>query len=86
MNTYHIKIDGMYFVDISDETIGKAPTGGWYDEGAGVSRLVLSAEQDKARLIEGNINLNSYWKKIYDAIRYGDVNFSKIEIVKVDVK
>ena len=56
MNKYHIKIDGMYFVDISDETIGKAPTGGWYDEGAGVSRLVLSAEQDKARLIEGNIN------------------------------
>jgi hypothetical protein len=86
MNTYHIKIDGLYFAGISEREIGKAAVGGWYDEGTVVKGFILSPHKENAKLIEGNINLKSYWNKIYDAIRYGDVNFSKIEIVKVDVK
>lgn len=84
MNTYHIKVDGLFLVDISSEAIGKAPTGGWYDSGYMVKGVVLSPDEEKAKAIEGNLNLNSYWKKIYDAIRYGDMKFRKIEIVRVE--
>lgn len=84
MNTYLINIDGLFLVDISSETIGKAPTGAWYDGGYMVKGVVLSPDEEKAKTIEGNLNLNSYWKKIYDAIRYGDFTFNKIEIVRVE--
>ena len=86
MNTYHIKIDGMFFVGTSDKEIAYAPVGvgGWYDEGAEVKGIVLSRDKDQAKLIEGAINLKSHWNRIYDAIRYGDFKFNKIEIVRVD--
>lgn len=84
VNAYHIKIDGMFFVDTSDKEIGQASVGGWYDEGAEVKDVILSPDKDKAKLIEGAINLKSYWNRIYDAIRYGDFKFNKIEIVRVE--
>ena len=87
MDTYHIKVDGLFLVDISSEAIGKAPTisfGGWYDSGYMVKSVILSPDEEKAKAIEGNLNLNSYWKKIYDAIRYGDMKFNKLEIVRID--
>jgi hypothetical protein len=35
---------------------------------------------NEAKLIEGITNLNSYFKKIYESVRYGDI---KTEIEKV---
>ena len=83
MDTYFIKIDDKYLVGTNEEDFGKAPTGGWYDSGYMVKSVILSPDEEKAKAIEGNLNLNSYWKKIYDAIRYGDMKFDKIEIVRV---
>lgn len=54
---------------------GKAPNGGWYDTGKGVRELILTNDKKKAKLIEGMINLKSFFNQIYDSIRYGEVNF-----------
>ena len=83
MNTYIIKIDGQYFAGIGTESFGKSPAGGWYDEGSDIPAVMLSPDRQDAKCIEGNINLKSYFNKIYDCMRYGDFEFAKFEIVKV---
>ena len=84
MNTYLIKIDNLYFAGITEHEVAKSPTGGWYDQGKTVRDLLLVPEKEKAKRIEGNVNLNSYWKRIYELLRYGNLQFSKLEIEKVD--
>lgn len=83
MNTYLIKIDNLYFAGITEHEVAKSPTDGWYDQGKTVRGLLLVPEKEKAKRIEGNVNLNSYWKRIYDLLRYGNFEFNKIEIEKV---
>lgn len=83
MNTYLIKIDDKYFVNTNDDDFGKVPTGGWYDTGGSIGGVILSDNLNEAKRIEGNINLKSYFNKIYEAIRYGDFEFNKLEIVRV---
>lgn len=83
MDTYLIKIDDRYFVDINEEEIGRVPVGGWYDTGGSVGGVVTSDNKRKARIIEGNINLKSYFNRIYNATRYGTFKFDKLEIVRV---
>lgn len=83
MNVYLIKINDKYLKGINEEDIGKAPTGSWYDTGSSVGGVIVSDDRDEAKLIEGNINLKSYFNKIYDATRYGTFTFNKIEIVRV---
>lgn len=84
MNAYFIKIDDKYLVGTNEEDFGKVPAGGWYDVGGSIGGVILSDNLDEAKLIEGNINLKSYFNKIYDATRYGTFVFNKIEIVRVD--
>lgn len=84
MDTYLIKIDNKYLVGTNEEDFGKVPVGGWYDEGINIGGVVLSDNLDEAKLIEGNINLKSYFNKIYDATRYGTFKFDKLEIVRVE--
>ena len=84
MNEYKIKIDGKYFVGIGEETEGKAPVGGMYDEGKNIGGVILTENTLQARKIEGNINLKSYFNKIYESIRYGDFEFNKLEIVRIE--
>ena len=84
MDVYLIKIDGKYFVDTNEEDFGKVPVGGWYDEGGNIGGVILSTKREKAKIIEGNINLKSYFNRIYDATRYGTFKFDKLEIVRVD--
>lgn len=84
MDTYLIKIDDRYFVDINEEEIGRVPVGGWYDEGGNIGEVILSTEREKAKIIEGNINLKSYFNKIYDATRYGTFKFNRLEIVRFE--
>ena len=83
MNTYLIRIDNKYFVEMNEEEI-KVPVGGWYDKGGTTGRVILTDKLNEAKRIEGNINLKSYFNKIYEAIRYGDMEFDKIEIVRVE--
>lgn len=83
-DTYLIKIDDRYFVGINDEEIGKVPVGGWYDEGGSIGGVILSTERRKAKIIEGNINLKSYFNRIYEATRYGTFKFNRLEIVRIE--
>ena len=76
-------IDGRYLKGIDEESTGKAPFGGWYDTGKNVCGIVLTDSREEARLIEGNINLKSYFLKIYDAVRYSDFAFEKLSIERV---
>ena len=84
MDIYLIKIDDRYFVDVNEEEIGKVPIGGWYDEGGNIGGVILSTEREKAKIIEGNINLKSYFNRIYNETRYGTFKFNKLEIVRVE--
>lgn len=84
VNDYQIKIDGMYLVGINNDEIGKAPVGGMYDEGKCIGKVITTRDKEKAKIIEGNINLKSYFNKIYDAVRYGGFNFNHLEIVRVN--
>lgn len=84
MNTYLIKINDKYLAGINEEEVGKVPVGGWYDEGGNVGGVILTNNLNEAKIIEGNINLKSYFNKIYDATRYGTFKFNKLEIVRVD--
>ena len=83
MDTYLIKIDDKYLVDTNEEDFGKVPVGGWYDTGGNIGGVILSTERRKAKIIEGNINLKSYFFRIYNAMRYGTFKFNKLEIVRV---
>lgn len=83
MDTYFIKIDDKYLVDTNEEDFGKVPVGGWYDKGGNIGGVILSTERRKAKIIKGNINLKSYFVRIYDATRYGTFKFNKLEIVRV---
>jgi len=83
MNTYLIKIDNKYLVGTNEEEI-KVPAGGWYDKGGTTGSVILTNKLSEAKRIEGNINLKSYFNKIYESIRYGDFEFNKLEIVRID--
>ena len=83
MDVYLIKIDDKYLVGTNEDDFGKVPIGGWYDEGGNIGGVILSREREKAKIIEGNINLKSYFNKIYNATRYGTFKFDKLEIVRV---
>ena len=83
MNTYLIKINNKYLKGINDDDFGKVPAGGWYDTGGTTGCVILTNKLSEAKRIEGNINLKSYFNKIYESIRYGDFEFNKLEIVRV---
>lgn len=84
MDTYLIKIDDRYFVNTNNDDFGKVPAGGWYDTGGSIGGVILTNNLSEAKRIEGNINLKSYFNKIYDATRYGTFKFNKLEIVRVE--
>lgn len=84
MNAYNIKINGKWFVGLGEEN-GQSYGGGWYDTGKTTRHFILSDEQDKALLVEGNINLKSYFTKIYDSVRYGRPKYDLEELTFVKV-
>lgn len=84
MDTYLIKIDNKYLVGTNEEDFGKVPVGGWYDKGGNIGGVILTNNLSEAKRIEGNINLKSYFNKIYDATRYGTFKFNRLEIVRVE--
>ena len=84
MNAYNIKLNGKWFVGMG-EVNGQAFAGGWYDAGKNTRGFILSDNQSEAKLIEGMTNLNSYFNKIYESVRFGDVktNIEELLILKV---
>lgn len=50
-----------------------------------VGNGTYSTNPADAKVIEGLINLNSHWKRIYDGMRYRELDVEKIEIVEVDI-
>ena len=84
MNAYNIKLNGKWFVGLG-EVNGQAFAGGWYDTGKNTREFILSERQSDAKLIEGMTNLNSYFKKIYESVRYGETKTEIEEILIVKV-
>jgi hypothetical protein len=83
MNIYKIKIDDKYLAGFSNETVAQAHAGGWYDSGKDVKGLVLVDDIAQAMEIDGNINLKSYFNRIYEIIRYSKFSFNELTIEKV---
>jgi hypothetical protein len=78
MNIYKIKVDDKYLAGFTDDSVATAPTGRWYDTGKDVRGLVLVEDSAQAKEIEGNLNLKSYFNKIYEIIRYSKFEFKTL--------
>lgn len=84
MNNYIIRIDGAYFVGFNpNETSGKTSHMGWGPQSSEMEVVQVSYHQKDAKVLEGNINLNSFFSKLYDRLRYGEFGFSSLEIEKI---
>lgn len=83
MNIYKIKVDDKYLAGFTDDSVATAPTGRWYDTGKDVRGLVLVEDSAQAKEIEGNLNLKSYFNRIYEMIRYSKFSFNELTIEKV---
>lgn len=84
MNAYNIKLNGKWFIDVG-EVNGQTSSGGWYDTGQSTREILLTENQNEAKLIEGMTNLNSYFKKIYESVRYSDTKMEIKELLIVKV-
>lgn len=83
MKKFVIKLDNLYYRGEGERITSKIPAGGrWHETYTEQSDVTVGIRAD-AKVIEGYTNLNSHWKRIYDALRYGDLKASRIEIMEV---
>lgn len=81
---YIIQVDNKYFVGVSDKVIGTTgDRNTWYAQARDMYALQFAKDKNKAKLIEGNINLNSYMKKIQEHNQRKTIQFNKLIIEKV---
>lgn len=84
MKKFLIKIDNLYYCGEGEQITSRIPAGGrWHETYTEQTDVAVGIRAD-AKVIEGYTNLNSHWKRIYDAMRYGDIQASRIEIVEVE--
>lgn len=85
MDTYIIKINGLYLEGYDYEnTKGQTGAGyGHYIEANDMEVMILTEEEEKARLVEGAINLKSQLDRIVDRMRYGNLDVEQLEIIRV---
>ncbi|MED3562302.1 hypothetical protein [Bacillus xiapuensis] len=80
-----IKINGLYYAGEGLETYNSSVKGiGWYDYKTNeISRLKFTEEENAAYITEGNRNLKSTLDKIFQRVQDQEIEFDKIEIIKL---
>lgn len=80
-----IKINGLYYAGEGSETYNSSVKGsGWYDyKESNLSRLKFTEEVNAAYIAEGNRNLKSTLDKIFQRVQDQEIQFDKIEIIKL---
>ena len=79
---YIIKIDNKYLVGFEGETVGKTSSNGWNQIYNDMGAIELVDTKDKAYIFDGRINMKSALDKIYERMRYTDLNFDRLEVIK----
>lgn len=87
MDSFFIKINGKYLQGY-DETraVGKVGHSGWQPKAYELPAIVLTRDKNKARIVEGSINLRSDLDRIMNQIRFAGLVIQKLEIVNTNVK
>lgn len=81
---YKIKINSKWLKGYDENANNGASSHmGWSPQRNDLSMIVLSAKDDEARLIEGNVNLKSEINKIHERIRYADLELNELVITKI---
>lgn len=81
LKKFIIKVNGFYYGgEHSDTTPTPRPTNGWYCNRGESNVIHFVKDSEQAVVIEGYRNLQSHWERVYNAMRYDDLNADKIEI------
>ena len=80
-----IKINGLYYAGEGSETYNSSVKSlGWYDYKTNeLSCLKFTEEVNVAYTAEGNRNLKSTLDKIFQRVQDQEIEFDKIEIIKL---
>lgn len=81
MQTFIIKVNGDYYAGehvLTQST--QRYSDGWYVNRGDSNAIHFKKNREEAQIIEGNINLNSHWQRIYNAMRFDGLEVNKIEI------
>lgn len=86
MSTYIMRINGLYLEGYDyNNTMGQAgATHGYYIEANDMEAMILTEHREKARPIEGTINLKSQLDRVTDRMRYAGLEVDRLEVLRVD--
>lgn len=79
MKKFIIKLDDKYYTGEGESVKRNASGNGWHIQNLGSSSIAVGS-REQAKEIEGYTNLNIHWKRIYDAMRYNEIECQKIVI------
>lgn len=83
MKKFVIKLDDKYYVGEGETVKRNASGNGWHIHNLGSSSIAVG-NRKQAKEIYGYTNLNSHWKRIYDAIRYNEIDCDVIVIEMIE--
>lgn len=84
MKSFIIKVNGSYYAgEYEDTNPIPRPKDGWYTNRGESNVIFFMNERSEAKICEGLVNLKSHWQRIYNAMKYDDLEVIKIEIEQV---
>lgn len=87
MKSYVIKVNGSYYAgEHEDTTPIPRPSEGWYTNRGDANVIFFMNDIKDAKVCEGLVNLNSHWQRIYNAMRFDDLDAKSIEILEINEK
>lgn len=81
---YRIIVNGLYLQGWDESrTVGQTGHMGWQPRAMEMPAMMLTKQRNQARIVEGNIELKSQFERIYDRVRYAELELKRLEIEKV---
>jgi len=81
MQTFTIKVNDFYYAGVDVENAGEyRQSDGWYTYRTESDKLLFTRQPLKSKKIEGLINLNSHYQRIYNAMKYDGLTVNSILI------
>lgn len=87
MKSYTIQVDGEYYageIESHFETV-ENKSNGWYTYtiSNGKDKMVFTGYKPNAHILEGHINMKSIFERVFDAMRFDELEVSEIIIKEV---
>lgn len=82
----HIKVNGLFYAGEAHDTYKSTPSAtGWQNyTDSEIPHLLFVEKAEQAHIIEGQRNLKSVLDRIMQRVRDGQIQFERIEILKVE--